>query len=414
MAHIAVIGAGFVGLSSAYWLVRDGHQVTLYDPAGAAGGASFGNAGTFANYACIPVNNPTVFRDLPHYLLSPSSPLRLRWSYLPQLAPWLLGFLRSSTTARYTASATALAGLLGRAQSGYTEMLGTAGLQGFVRAQECLYLYSSQAAFEGSLPSLELRRKLGVRARILDQAEVQALEPALQPLFVRGALFEGSWHLSDPAAFLSTLQAWLQQQGMQVRSASVQALQPQADGVVVRSSEASGAQDAARYDHVALCAGAHSATLAAQCGDRLPLEAERGYHLMYPDAARLVSRPVGWAERGFYMTPMAKGLRVAGTVELAGLGPTKHRGLMDLLDFSVHRALPAVGSPTAPWLGFRPTLPDGLPVLGRSRASARVVYAFGHQHIGLTLGGFSGMLVADQVAGRAPRIDLSAFAATRF
>ena len=116
MANVAVIGAGFVGLSSAYWLMQDGHQVTLYDPAGAAGGASFGNAGTFANYACIPVNNPTVFRDLPHYLLSGTSPLRLRWGYLPQLMPWLLGFLRSSTTARYTQSATALATLLGRAQ----------------------------------------------------------------------------------------------------------------------------------------------------------------------------------------------------------------------------------------------------------------------------------------------------------
>lgn len=414
MAHIAVIGAGFVGLSSAYWLVRDGHQVTLYDPVGAAGGASFGNAGTFANYACIPVNNPTVFRDLPHYLLSSTSPLRLRWSYLPQLAPWLLGFLRSSTTARYTASATALAELLGRAQSGYTDMLQTADLQSFVRPHECLYLYSSMAAFEGSKPSLELRRKLGVQARVLDQAEVQALEPALQPLFARGALFEGSWHLSDPAGFLTALQAWLQQQGMQVRQAAVQRLQPQNDGVVLHSTDAASQHDSERYDHVALCAGAHSAALAGQCGDKVPLEAERGYHLMYADAAKLVSRPVGWAERGFYMTPMAKGLRVAGTVELAGLGPTKHQGLLDLLDFSVHRALPQVGTPTAPWLGFRPTLPDGLPVLGRSRASARVLYAFGHQHIGLTLGGFSGMLVADQVAGRAPAIDLSAFAASRF
>ena len=409
MAHVAVIGAGFVGLSSAYWLIKDGHQVTLYDPAGAAGGASFGNAGTFANYACIPVNNPTVFRDLPHYLLSGSSPLRLRWGYLPQLAPWLLGFLRSSTTARYTHSATALATLLGRAQEGYTGMIAEADLSGFIRQRECLYLYSSMAAFEASLPTLELRNKLGVKSRILNRPEICALEPALQPLFERGALFEGSWHLSDPSAFLVTLQSWLVARGLQVRATQVQSLQPRADGVVVGT-----AQGSTQHDHVAVCAGAYSKPLAAQCGDHLPLEAERGYHLMYPGTTQLISRPVGWAERGFYMTPMAQGIRVAGTVELAGLGSAKHQGLMDLLHFSSQKALPQLGTPAEPWLGFRPTLPDGLPVLGRSSASARVVYAFGHQHIGLTLGGLSGMVVADQVAGRASQIDLKPFAATRF
>jgi D-amino-acid dehydrogenase len=409
MAQVAVVGAGFVGLSAAYWLVRDGHQVTVYDPAGAAGGASFGNAGTFANYACIPVNNPTVFRDLGHYLLSSNSPLRLRWGYLPQLAPWLLGFLRSSTSARYTRSATALATLLGRAQQGYTQMLEQADLQGFVRQRECLYLYSSAAAFEASRPTLALRHRLGVHSRILGSQEVQALEPALQPLFHCGALFEGSWHLSDPSGFLQALQNWLIGQGMQVRSSAVHRIRPQAQGVVLDTKEG-----AAHHDYVALCAGAHSKALAAQCGDHVPLEAERGYHVLYPGTSHLISRPVGWAERGFYMTPMAAGIRVAGSVELAGLGPKKHQGLLDLLHFSARRALPELGQPTAPWLGFRPTLPDGLPVLGRASGSPRVIYAFGHQHIGLTLGGLSGMVVADQVAGRDSVVDLKPFAATRF
>lgn len=409
MAQVAVVGAGFVGLSSAYWLMRDGHQVTLYDPAGAAGGASFGNAGTFANYACIPVNNPTVFRDLPRYLLSPSSPLRLRWAYLPQLMPWLLGFLRSSTLERYTHSATALAALLGRAQEGYDAMLAEAHLQTFIRARECLYLYSSARAFAASQPTLDLRSRLGVPSRVLHKDEVQQLEPQLQPLFESGVLFEGSWHLSDPAGFLRALQDWLVARGLQQRASAVHSIRPQADGVVLGTP-----QGTEHHAHVAICAGAHSRNLAAQCGDLLPLEAERGYHLMYPGASALVSRPVGWAERGFYMTPMAQGLRVAGTVELAGLGSTQHQGLLDLLHFSAQRALPQLPDATAPWLGFRPTLPDGLPVLGRSRASARVVYAFGHQHIGLTLGGLSGMLVADQMAGRGSVLDLRPYRAARF
>ncbi|MEO8857821.1 MAG: FAD-binding oxidoreductase [Burkholderiaceae bacterium] len=409
MSRVAVIGAGFVGLSSAFWLMRDGHEVALYDPAGAAGGASFGNAGTFANYACIPVNNPTVFRDLPRYLLSATSPLRVRWGYLPQLMPWLIGFLRSSTTARYTRSATALATLLGRAQQGYSDMIAQAGLDGFIRQRECLYLYSSAATFEASKPTLELRRKLGVTTRILDSNEITALEPSLQPLFARGALFEGSWHMTDPSAFLHALQSWLVTKGLQLHAAQVRTIQPSDEGVVLGTAEGD-----AQFDCVAVCAGVHSRALAQQCGDAVPLEAERGYHLMYPGTSHLLSRPVGWAERGFYMTPMAQGIRVAGMVELAGLGPRKHQGLMDLLDFSSRRALPGLGKPTSPWLGFRPTLPDGLPVLGRSRNSARVVYAFGHQHIGLTLGGLSGMVVADQLAGRASIIDPRPFAAARF
>lgn len=409
MANVAVIGAGFVGLSAAYWLLRDGHHVTVYDPAGAAGGASFGNAGTFANYACIPVNSPSVFRDLPRYLLSSRSPLRLRWSYLPHLIPWLGRFLLQSTPTRHTASATALATLLGHAQSGYDDMVSQAGLGGFIRDRECLYLYSSGSAFEASRPSLALRRSLGVEARILDKQEIRTLEPSLAPLFARGALFAGSWHLSDPAAFLRALQQWLVQSGVQIRAQSVNTVQPGNTGVVLGCEQGTD-----QHDYVVVCAGAHSAKIAAQCADPVPLEAERGYHLLYPRTSQLISRPVGWAERGFYMTPMDAGVRVAGTVELAGLGLKKHQGLLDLLHFSSQRALPGLGEPTAPWLGFRPTLPDGLPVMGRSKASSRVIYAFGHQHIGLTLGGLSGKLVADLVAGRDPALDLSPYSARRF
>ena len=409
MARIAVIGAGFVGLSSAYHLMREGHTVTLYDPLGAAGGASFGNAGTFANYACIPVNNPTVFRDLPRYLFSADSPLRVRWRHLFSLAPWLARFLWHSRAAPYTATATALSQLLARAQSGYDTMIQDADLKRFICPQECLYLYSSAKAFEGAQETLALRRQLGIDAQILDAAAIAALEPQLNPIFYRGALFRGSWHLNDPAAFLQALLVYLQNKGLQLHRAAVDTLRAQTREVRVRSQ---GGELV--YDYVALCAGVHSKSLAAQCGDDLPLHAERGYHLMFPAGAGLISRPVGWAERGFYMTPMAQGVRVAGTVELADLEPQMNPGLLELLHFASHRALPALGEAQNPWLGMRPTLPDGLPVIGLSRNSARVLYAFGHQHIGLTLGGLSGALVADLVAGRQTPLDIKPFSAARF
>ena len=409
MAKVAVLGAGFVGLSAAYWLMRDGHQVSVYEPVGAAGGASFGNAGTFANYACIPVNNPSVFRDLPRYLLSASSPLRVRWRYVPMLAPWLARFLWHSTVARSEASTRALAQLLARAQGGYDALIAQAGLAGFIQPQECLYLYSSEAAYAGAQAGLDLRRTLGVPIQTLQAAEIAALEPGLAPIFVRGARFRGSWHLSDPAGFLQTLQRHLQAQGLQWHPHAATTLRTRAQEVRVACADYDNA-----YDFVAVCAGVHSKGLAAQCGDPVPLGAERGYHWMFAGSQSAISRPVGWAERGLYMTPMAQGIRVAGTVELAGLQPQKHAGLLDLLQFSARRALPGLGTPQAPWLGFRPTLPDGLPVLGRSRSSERVIYAFGHQHIGLTLGGLSGAVVADLVAGRAPPVDLAAFAPGRF
>lgn len=409
MANVAVLGAGFVGLSAAYWLMRDGHRVTLFDPAGAAGGASFGNAGTFASYACIPVNNPTVFRDLPRFLLSRDSPFRLRWRYLPQLTPWLLRFLMSSSQTRYAASASALSVLLGRAQEGYREMIEQAGLESFIRRRECLYLYSGAAAFQASQSTLDLRRSLGVAFDVLGRQEVQQLEPQLSPIFDRGVLFHGSWFLTDPAAFLNALQTWLVGAGLHVERCAVQMLKPQPDGVRLETDAGS-----VFHDQVAVCAGAYSRPFAQQCGDSIPLDTERGYHILYPGTSTLISRPVGWAERGFYMTPMAQGIRVAGTVELAGLDSKKHDELLALLQFSSKRALPALGSPTEPWLGFRPTLPDGLPVFGRSSASARVIYAFGHQHIGLTLGGLSGAIVADLVAGRASPLDLSPYSPRRF
>jgi glycine/D-amino acid oxidase-like deaminating enzyme len=409
MSSVAIIGAGFIGLASAAWLMRDGHRVTIFDPSGVGQGASFGNAGTFAHYACIPVNNPSVFRDLPRFLMSNDSPFRLRWGYLPHLAPWLARFMMSSLPRRYEASAGALAALLERAQEGYAPLLADAQLASFVRLRECLYLYSNAASFDAARPALDLRKKLGVAFDVLGADDIRALEPALAPIFARGVLFTDSWHFSDPQGFLQTLYERLAAQGLALERSKVSAVQPSAD-----SASLTVDGTARRFDHVVIATGARSAEFAGQCGDKVPLDTERGYHVRYPGASQLISRPVGWAERGFYMTPMTDGLRVAGTVELAGFGETRNRSLLDLLTFSSKRALPALGTPDSDWLGFRPTLPDGVPVLGHSSASERIVYAFGHQHLGLTLAGVSGRIVADLVARRTPPLDLTRYGAARF
>ncbi|CAB3792768.1 D-amino acid dehydrogenase 1 [Paraburkholderia ultramafica] len=409
MPDIAIIGAGFIGLASAAALMRDGHHVTLFDPSGVGQGASFGNAGTFAHYACIPVNNPSVFSDLPRFLLSNDSPFRLRWGYLPQLAPWLVRFMMSSLPRRHEASAGALAALLGHAQDGYAPLLANEKLARFVRPRECLYLYSNGASFDAARAALDLRRKLGVAFDVLAAADIRALEPSLAPIFERGVLFNDSWHFSNPQDFLQTLYEQLAAQGLKLERTTVSAVRPFADGASVTADG-----NERRFSHVVVATGARSAQFARQCGDSVPLDTERGYHVRYPGAQQLISRPVGWAERGFYMTPMSDGIRIAGTVELGGFSETRNRSLIDLLTFSSKRALPALDTPDTNWLGVRPTLPDGVPVLGRSRASERVIYAFGHQHLGLTLAGVSGRIVADLIARRAPPLDLAPYAATRF
>ncbi|WP_063552773.1 NAD(P)/FAD-dependent oxidoreductase [Burkholderia territorii] len=409
MADIAIVGAGFIGLGAAAWLQRDGHRVTLFDPAGVGRGASFGNAATFAPYGCVPVNGPSVFRDMPHFLFAADSPLRIRWPYLLRGAPWLVRFLVASAPAHHARSAGALAALLSRAADGYAPLLASTRLAAFVRPRECLYLYARQASFDAAQPSLALRRRLGVPFDTLDADAIRRLEPALAPIFTRGVLFHGSWHFSDPCGFLGELFAHLATGGATLERTQVDRIEPAGDGVNLHAGDAMRS-----FDHVVIAAGARSRALAAACGDTVPLDTERGYHVQFAAHEQIVTRPVGWAERGFYMTPLDEGLRAAGTVELGGFDARMNRSLVALLTRSAREALPSLGAPTRSWLGFRPTLPDGVPVIGRARRSDRVIHAFGHQHLGVTLAGITGRIVADLVAQRAPPLDLAPYRAARF
>jgi glycine/D-amino acid oxidase-like deaminating enzyme len=336
--------------------------------------------------------------------------LRIRWGYMPQLAPWLARFMLSATQNRYEHSARALASILSRAFEGYREMLATSTLASFVRQRECLYLYSNSGSFKAAQPSLDLRRSLGVKFDTFDRDGIRQLEPNLAPIFEHGTMFSDSWFLADPRGFLQALHESMVTQGLRHERVAINTIEPQANGV--RLIDATGRTHAA--EHVIVCTGALSKQFARQCGDRVPLDTERGYHVQFPGTTDLLSRPCGWSERGFYMTPMTGGIRAAGTVELGGYGPRKNPALLNLLTTGAQQALPGLPQPDSTWLGFRPSLPDGLPVIGSSRASRRVIYAFGHQHLGVTLGGVTGSVVADLVAGRTPPLDLSPYSASRF
>ncbi|MDX8441313.1 NAD(P)/FAD-dependent oxidoreductase [Mesorhizobium australafricanum] len=406
--EIAIIGAGVVGLATALRLAGEGREVLLIDPNEPGSGASFGNAGTIAEYACMPVGNPGVLRALPKLLLDPDSPFSLRWAALFQLAPWLVRFVRQSLPAATRANALALAGLLAEALPAWGEMVQEAGLQDLMRRNGCLYVYRRDSDFAASAVGRALRAELGVHQEVLTADQVEALEPALADAATQGLYFPDSINVSDPKAVMAGLAAAAAARGVQFMRASVNGLAAGAGGIGL-----SGPDLAITAQKVVIAAGAHSRALAAQAGDRIPLDTERGYHLEFPTAAPLLNRPVCPVDLGFYMTPMDGRLRVAGTVELGGLKAPPNPRRLALLDRGVRQFFPDLGQPSSKWLGLRPSLPDSRPVIGPSTKSQNVLYAFGHGHLGLTLAPITARWVAGFIAGR-DMPSAADFAAARF
>ncbi|ESZ19758.1 NAD(P)/FAD-dependent oxidoreductase [Mesorhizobium sp. L48C026A00] len=407
--EIAIVGAGVIGLATALRLAAEGREVLLVDPNEPGSGASFGNAGTIAEYACMPVGNPAVLRSLPKLLLDPDSPFSLRWPALFQLAPWLVSFVRESLPAATRANALALAGLLAEALPAWEEMAKEADMADLLRRNGCLYLYRRESDFAKAAGGRALRAGFGVHQEVLMPGEVAALEPSLPSAGARGLYFPDSMNVTDPKTLMRRLLDAGTGRGVSVAQAGVTGLRVEADGVRL-----SGSGLRVKANTVVIAAGAQSRALAMQAGDRVPLETERGYHLEFPTEAPLLNRPVCPVDLGFYMTPMTGRLRAAGTVELGGLAAPANPRRLALLDRGVRHFFPQLGRSSSEWLGFRPSLPDSRPVIGPSRGSHRVIHAFGHGHLGLTLAPITACMVADLIAGRGDPDRLAPFAANRF
>ncbi|MER8388661.1 FAD-binding oxidoreductase [Mesorhizobium sp. M0166] len=405
----AIVGAGVVGLATALRLAAEGRKVLLIDPNEPGSGASFGNAGTIAEYACMPVGNPAVLRALPKLLLDPDSPFSLRWPALLQLAPWLVQFVRQSLPAATRANALALAGLLAEALPAWEEMVEEADLADLLRRNGCLYLYRRESDFAKAAGGRALRAGFGVHQEVLTPEEVAALEPGLPATGASGLYFPDSMNVTDPKTVMRRLLNAATARGVSVAQAEITGLRVEADGVRL-----SGSGFRIKANTVVIAAGAQARALAMQAGDRIPLETERGYHLEFPTGAPLLHRPVCPVDLGFYMTPMNGRLRVAGTVELGGLAAPANPRRLALLDRGVRQFFPQLGRPSSEWLGFRPSLPDSRPVIGPSRGSSRVIHAFGHGHLGLTLAPITARLVAELISGRGDPARVAAFSAGRF
>lgn len=393
---IAVIGAGVIGLTIALELIDQGHEVVLVDPGQPGMGASYGNAGTIAGYATSPVGTPDVLRSIPSLLLSKTSPLAIRHRALPSLAPWLMRFLWQSLPAQAARNSRAIAALLSAAAERWDDLALRVQGAGILQRRGCLYLYETPQAFTQAWSELDQRRKLGVEVDLIGPDRLADLEPNLRPGLGGAAFFTGATFLDDPGRMMGLIAGAVLERARHIR-AKAERLSRGPDGVVI---EGPGLHLHAR--RVVIAAGAHSRDLARQAGDRVPLDTERGYHVEWDMETPLLSRPSCPTARGFYFCPMAGRLRVAGTVELGGLAlpPSPHR-IARLVE-GARAFFPDLPQPDREWMGFRPSLPDSLPVIGPSRGGDEVILAFGHGHLGVTMAPITARIVADLVAGRDP------------
>jgi D-amino-acid dehydrogenase len=416
--RVAVIGAGIVGACAARWLQRDGHGVVLIEPGNPGeGGASFGNAGCFNGSSVTPMAMPGMIRSVPRWLIDPLGPLSLRWSYLPAMLPYLIRFLRAGASpVKVRAQARALRPLISPTVPLIRQLAREAGAGELIHQRGHLYVYRSAAALAKDGFAWALRRENGVVVDEFDADELRQLEPVLSRDYVHGLLVRENGHTSNPFALVTRLVDMFRRQGGEIVRA--RAIGFRIDGQLLAAIRTDAGEVPA--DAAIVCAGAHSRPLAAALGDRpMPLETERGYYLMIRDPEIMPHIPTADADGKFVATPMELGLRFAGTVELAGLAAPPDWRRARVLLTQGRRMLPGLAADypadrITMWMGHRPSLPDSLPVIGHSRASRDVIYAFGHGHIGMTAAPMTGRIVADLVAGRPAPIDIAPFTPGRF
>lgn len=407
---IAVVGGGVIGLACARALQRDGHRVVVHDPAPAADtAAAWGSAGVFAVDSVSPFATPETLRALPTMLLHRDSGLSLRWGYMPRLLPWLFRFLWNARPAASERGAAVLAALCAEGLAGWGALLGERAAARLVRPGGWVTAFETEAGLRAARADVERRLRHGVVAEWLDGPDLRRRVPQLGEHVVGGVYYEQSRFCPDPAALLATLVADIEAAGGGFRRAPVSALAPAAATVDVL---AAGQRHC--FDRVVVAAGARSRPLARSVGDDFPLDTERGYHVMLPGRSG-PELPVMAGEHHFVTSPMAEGVRLAGTSELGGLRRAPDPRHYAALRRHAARLFPGLDTAGgSEWMGFRPTLPDSLPVIGPSPREPRVWYALGHQHLGLTLAGITGRLVADGVAGRTPAVDLEPLRPDRF
>ena len=408
---VAVIGAGIVGVSTAIWLLREGHRVVLIDREGPAAGASHGNGGVLASCSIVPVTVPGLLRKAPWMLLDPNQPLFVKWRYLPRLVPWLVRYLRNGTAATVHKRAAALTPIIGDSLADHQALAAGTGAERWIVPADYLYIYTDRAAYEADAFGWSVRRANGFQWDVLEDAAFRDYDPCFAPSLRCAARLGGHGRISDPGAYVKALAAHAQAQGARLLIGTATDFARENGRVTgVRVGGETVACDAA-----VLCTGVWSGPLARSLGIAPPLEAERGYHLELWEPSVMPRSPVMIASGKFVATPMEGRLRLAGIVEFGGLDAPASRAPFRLLERNIRAAIPGITwKKTVEWMGHRPSIADSIPVIGPSPTVKGAWLGFGHDHVGLTGGPKTGRLLAQMVSGHKPNIDLAPYAPARF
>ena len=408
---VIVIGAGMVGVSTAIWLQRAGHKVTLIDRIGPAGGTSYGNAGILASSSVVPVTTPGLISKAPRMLFDPNQPLFLKWGYLPKLMPWLVRYLGHANSADANRIADAMAPIIGDSLADHQTLAEGTGAESFITPADYAYTYKSRADFEKDAFTFAIRKRLGFKWREYEGDAVSSYEPAVAGRAGFIAAMADHGYLKSPGDYITALVRHFEKQGGRLVIADVDAVSR--EGGMVTGVAAGGEWHHA--DRVAITTGVWSGALTKQFGLRVPLESERGYHVELWNPSHTPKRPLFIASGKFVITPMAGRIRLAGVVEFGGLKAGQSKAPFALLRRQLKENMPELTwDEETEWMGHRPAPVDSIPVISEVPGYKGAFVGFGHHHVGLTGGPKTGRLLAGMISGQRPNIDLETYSVERF
>ena len=409
-SSIGVIGAGIQGVCISLCLIKKGFEVTLIDREDPGKeSASYGNAGHFSPYASVPVNRPDILVDVPTMLLSSTGPLALKWNYVPKMIPWFIKFIKNCSKKNMLHTTKYMHQILDLALPAYDELFEDINVSELVESKGIIYFWTNKDLKSREL-EINMRKELGVKQQLLTPHEIHDLEPHIKQIYHGGVLYPNARHTRNPKKVLLKLFDLFIKKGGHFEKQNVQSISFTTDNKPVIKTNL----NFYNFDKVVIACGAFSKKITDQLGEKIPLDTERGYHVHFKGHDHLLTRPVIFLNRGFGITPMEQGLRVVGTVEFGGLdNPVSKKRILNLVNNAKY-LFPELTEHHDEWLGFRPTLPDFLPVMGPSKNYKNLFYSFGHHHLGWTLGAISGKIVSGMIAGENTNLDLSAYNSTRF
>ena len=410
---VGIIGSGIQGVCTGLQLIKKGIPVTLFDRHDPLSKeykpASYGNAGHFSPYAVLQFNRPDILYDVPKMLLSSYGPLALKWNYIPKMLNWFLYYFKNCNQQSMLHTAKYMHQILSLSNDAYEEIFQEIKTDSLLEKKGIIYIWTNKNLKSREL-EIKIRNDLGIEQKLLTQKQVLELEPNLNPVFDAGVIYENAMHARDPHGILKEIFKLFLKKGGKFIQTNIQSIEQSSINETTIKTE----KEVYKFEKSVIASGAFSKILTDQLGENIPLDTERGYHVHFKDKDHLISRPVIFLDRGFGMTPMNQGLRAVGTVELGGLDNPPSSKRIDYIIKCAKELLPQLNKHDDEWLGFRPTLPDFLPILGPSLKNKNIIYAFGHQHLGWTLGAITGKIISGIVAGEKTNLNLAPYSSKRF